>query len=248
MDRLIYIAMAGAQQTFEHQAVTAHNLANAGTAGYKSETAAFRSVQVDGPGHPTRAYALLASTGADLSSGSIQRTGRDLDVAVQGDGFIAIQARDGSEAYTRDGGFELDTEGVLQTRSGLQVLGEGGPIVIPPDSTVTIGRDGTVSISTNGQSLANITAIGKIKLVNPPREQIAKGSDGLFHMRGGATADADPNVGLVAGAIESSNVNAVASMVDMIKLARQFEMQMKLLQNVDGNAQHANQLLATSGS
>src|SRR5437764_14280470 len=155
MDRLIYIAMVGAQQTFEHQAVTAHNLSNVGTAGYKSETAAFRAAQVQGPGLPTRAYGLLASSGADLSTGSIQRTGRELDVAVQGDGFIAVQARDGNEAYTRDGGFELDTEGVLQTRAGLPVLGDGGPILSPPDSTGAIVRAGTGSVSPNGQHAAN---------------------------------------------------------------------------------------------
>ena len=248
MDRLIYIAMTGAQQTFEQQAVNAHNLANAGTNGYKSETVAFKSAPVQGPGLPTRAYAVAASTGADLSGGSIQRTGRDLDVAVQGDGFIAVQARDGSEAYTRDGGFELDTDGQLQTRGGLPVLGAGGPITIPQDSVVSIGRDGTVSVTTNGQSLTNVTTVGQIKLVNPPREDIAKGGDGLFRMRGGATADADPAVGLVSGAIEGSNVNAIASMVNMINLARQFDMHMKMLQNVDGNSQRATQLLTTSAS
>src|SRR5450631_561515 len=134
MDRLIYIAMTGAQQTFEQQAVNAHNLANAGTSGYKSETVAFRSAPVQGPGLPTRAYAVAASTGADLTGGALQQTGRALDVAVKGDGFIAVQATDGTEAYTRDGALETDTDGQLQTRGGLPVLGEGGPITIPPDS------------------------------------------------------------------------------------------------------------------
>src|SRR5450432_1061957 len=143
MDRLIYIAMTGAHQLLEQQAVAAHNLANAGTNGYKSETVAFRSAPVQGPGLPTRAYAVAASTGADFSGGTIQRTGRDLDVAVQGEGFISVQARDGNEAYTRDGGFELDTEGQLRTRGGLAVLGDGGPITIPQDSAVSIASDGT---------------------------------------------------------------------------------------------------------
>jgi flagellar basal-body rod protein FlgF len=248
MDRLIYIAMTGAQQTFEHQAVTAHNLANAGTAGFKSETVAFRPAHVQGPGLPTRAYAMAASTGADLSGGQIQRTGRELDIAIQGDGFLAVQARDGTEAYSRDGGLQLDTEGVLQTRSGLQVLGEGGPIIVPQDSTVSIGQDGTVSITNNGQSLANVTVVGKIKLVNPPREQVTKGTDGLFRLKGGAQAEPDASVSVVAGAIESSNVNAVSTMVDMINLARKFDMHMKMLQSVDGNAQRASQLLTTNPS
>jgi flagellar basal-body rod protein FlgF len=246
MDRLIYIAMAGAQATFERQAVTAHNLANLGTTGYKAETVAFRSAPVQGSTLPTRAYAVAATTGSDLSSGTVQRTGRDLDVAVQGDGFIAVQARDGSEAYTRDGSFDVDPEGQLQTRGGLAVLGEGGPIVIPPDSSVSIAKDGTISVTTNGQSATNVTIVGQIKLVNPGAQDLTKGSDGLFRTRTGSPADSDPNVALVSGSVESSNVNAVASMVDMINLARQFDLQMKMLQNADGNAQHATQLLATS--
>ena len=248
MIRAMYSAASG--MSAQELAVDniAHNLANAGTSGYKSETVAFRSAPVQGPGLPTRAYAVASSTGADLSGGSVQRTGRDLDVAVSGSGFIAVQARDGTEAYTRDGGFELDTDGQLQTRSGLPVLGEGGPITIPQDSVVSIGRDGTVSVTTNGQSLANVTVVGQIKLANPQRADIVKGSDGLFRTRSGAPADTDPAVELVSGAVEGSNVNAVASMVDMINLARQFDMHMKMLQNVDGNAQRATQLLTTSAS
>jgi flagellar basal-body rod protein FlgF len=197
---------------------------------------------------PTRAYAVAASAGADLSGGAIQRTGRDLDVAIQGDGFIAVQGLDGNEAYTRDGAFEVDTNGQLQTRGGLPVLGDGGPINIPQDSTVSIGQDGTISVTTKGQSQANVTVVGQIKLVNPGKNDVAKGPDGLFRLKSGGTAEADPTVHLVSGAIESSNVNAVASMVDMINLARQFDMHMKMLQSVDGNAQHATQLLATSAS
>jgi flagellar basal-body rod protein FlgF len=247
MDRLIYIAMAGAQATFEQQAVTSHNLANLGTTGYKAESVSYRSAPVQGQGLPTRTYAVAATTGADLASGSVQRTGRDLDVAVQGDGFIAVQARDGTEAYTRDGSFDLDAEGQLQTRNGLPVLGEGGPIIVPPDSTVSIAKDGTISVTTNGQSASNVTVIGQIKLVNPGRESVIKGADGLFRTRSGAPADSDPTVAVVSGSIENSNVNAVSSMVDMINLARQFDLQMKLLQNADGNSQRATQLLATSG-
>jgi len=247
MDRLIYVAMAGAQATFEQQAVTSHNLANLGTTGYKAESVAYRSAPVQGPGLPTRTYAVATTTGADLASGSVQRTDRALDVAVQGDGFIAVQARDGSEAYTRDGSFDLDAEGQLQTRNGLPVLGDGGPIVIPPDSTVSIAKDGTISITTNGQSASNVTILGQIKLVNPGRDNIVKGPDGLFRTRNGTPADSDPDVTVVSGSIESSNVNAVSSMVDMINLARQFDLQMKLLQDADGNSQRATQLLATSG-
>ncbi|MDQ6619000.1 MAG: flagellar basal body rod protein FlgF, partial [Pseudomonadota bacterium] len=176
----------------------------------------------------------------------LQATGRDLDVAIEGDGFLSVQARDGSEAYTRDGGLSINPDGELTTRSGLTVLGEGGPINIPPDSKVAIGKDGTVSVTSFGQSAANVTVLGKLKLVKPERADVIKGPDGLFRTKGGTPADADPSVSVVAGSIESSNVNAVAAMVEMINLARQFEMHMKLLQNAEGNAQRATQLLSTT--
>jgi len=245
MDRLIYIAMTGAQQLLHQQALSAHNLANVGTTGYKAETGAFRAAPVAGPGMATRAYAVETTTGADLSAGSIQSTGRDLDVAIEGDGFLTVQGSDGTEAYTRSGSLQVSPEGELQTRTGLMVLGDGGPINIPQDSKVSIGRDGTVSVVTYGQSAANVTSVGQLKLVKPAANDVAKGADGLFRMKNGQPADADPSVSLTAGALEASNVNAVSVMVDMIGLARQFEMQMKLLQNAEGNAQRATALLST---
>ena len=248
MDRLIYIAMTGAQQLLHSQAQAAHNLANAGTTGYKADTGAFRAAPVDGPGLPTRAYAVDTTTGADLAPGAIQTTGRDLDVAIEGDGFLVVQGLDGNEAYTRNGSLQVSADGELQTRSGLAVLGDGGPINIPQDSKVSIGRDGTVSIVTYGQSAANVTSVGQLKLVNPAPNEVAKGADGLFRTKNGQPADVDPSVTVTAGALESSNVNTVSAMVDMIGLARQFEMQMKLLQNAEGNEQRATALLATTSS
>ncbi len=246
MDRLIYIAMTGASQAFHQQAVTSNNLANASTTGYKAETAAYRTAQVVGPGVPSRAYAIDTTQGADLSAGAIQRTGRDLDVAVEGDGMFAVQALDGSEAYTRAGSFKTSPEGELQTRNGLAVLGEGGPISIPQDSKISIGVDGTVSAVDLGQSAANVIVVGRLKLVNPEKADVVRGNDGLFRTRSGNPADADDTVKVVAGALEDSNVNPVATMVDMINLARQFDLHMKVLTTADANAQRANQLL-TSG-
>lgn len=246
MDRLIYIAMTGAQQLLQQQAVSAHNLANAGTTGFKAETQAFRVAPVSGPGLPTRAYAVDTTTGADLTPGALQSTGRDLDVAIEGEGFFAVQARDGTEAYTRAGSFALNADGELTTRSGLTVLADSGPVVVPPDSKVSVGADGTVSVVSAGQSSANVQVIARLKLVNPPRTDITKGADGLFRTRGGNPAAADPNVKVAAGSLEASNVNAVNAMVDMINLARQFEMQMKLLQNVESNDQRATQILSSN--
>ena len=248
MDRLIYLAMTGAQQLLQQQAVTSNNLANVGTTGYKAETASFRVAPVvGGPGHATRAYAMASTTGADLAAGAVQATGRDLDVALGGDGFLTVQAPDGTEAYTRNGSLDLSPEGELRTRSGLTVLGEGGPISVPPDSRITIGRDGTVSAVSEGPQANSVTVVGRLKLVKIDRQDIVRGGDGLFRTRSGTPADADPGVVVAAGALESSNVNAVAAMVDMINLARQFDLQMKLLQNADQNEQRATQILGQSG-
>jgi flagellar basal-body rod protein FlgF len=245
VDRLIYLAMTGAQQLLQQQAVTSHNLANVGTTGYKAETTAFRVAPVvGGAGHATRAYAVVSTPGADLKAGALQPTGRDLDAANEGDGFFAVQALDGSEAYTRNGSFEISPEGELRTRSGLAVLGEGGPITIPENAKVSIGRDGTISAVTDGQASAT-TVVGRLKLVKLEPGDALRAGDGLFRSKGGA-ADADPAVVVNAGVLESSNVNAVSAMVDMINLARQFEMQMKLLQSAEQNDQRASQLLGSS--
>ena len=248
MDRLIYLAMTGAQQLLQQQAVASNNLANASTAGYKAETMAFRVAPVvGGPGHATRAYAVSSTTGADLAPGPIQATGRDLDVAIEGDGFIAVQGLDGSEAYTRNGSLDVSPDGELRTRTGLTVLGEGGPIIVPPDSRITIGRDGTVSAVQEGPQANTVAVVGRLKLVKIDRADVTRGGDGLFRTRNGDAADADPTVAVAAGAVEGSNVNAVSAMVDMINLARQFEMQMKLLQSAEQNEQRATQVLGQNG-
>lgn len=247
MDKLIYVAMTGARQILNQQGVVAHNLANLGTTGYREETAAFRAVPVQGDGLPTRVFALDTSTGANMTPGSIQKTGRDLDAAVQGSGWFAVEARDGSEAYTRNGSFEISAEGMLQTRTGLNVLSEGGPISIPANHSISIGKDGTVSAAPQGQSPGNVVVLGRLKLVDPPGANLAKGPDGLFRTRDGEPAEASQGVVLAPGAVESSNVNAVEAMVSMITLARQFEMQMKLLQNAESNGKSADQLLGVTG-
>ncbi|MDP3688495.1 MAG: flagellar basal body rod protein FlgF, partial [Sulfurimicrobium sp.] len=191
MDRLIYIAMTGAKHTLWQQASTAHNLANVTTTGYRAETNAFRALPVLGEGAKTRAFVVDSTTGADFSPGVIQQTGRDLDMAVQGKGWIAVQAPDGSEAYTRNGSFQINANGVLQTRNGLNVLGDGGPISIPPDNDITVAKDGTISAIPTGQTLTSVTVLGRVKLVNPPEADLVKGDDGLFRLKSGQPAPAD---------------------------------------------------------
>ena len=246
MDRLIYTAMTGAKHALEQQATTSHNLANATTTGFRAQIDQFRAVPVQGAILPTRAFVVDSTTGSDFRSGAIQHTGRELDMAVQGDGWIAVQAPDGSEAYTRNGSLKVDENGILLTRDGLQVMGDGGPLSIPPGRNVAVGKDGTISLVPDGSAATGLTSIGRMKLVNPPAGDLVRGDDGLFRLKDGGAADVDPKVALIGGALESSNVNVVDEMVNMISLARQFDMHMKLLQHAENNDSKAAQLLSMS--
>ncbi|MFO7541409.1 MAG: flagellar basal-body rod protein FlgF [Thiobacillus sp.] len=243
MDRMIYTAMSGAKQILEQQATTSHNLANATTTGFRAQVDQFRAVPIQGAILPTRAFVVDSTTGNDFRAGAIQHTGRELDVAVQGPGWIAVAPGDGSEAYTRNGSLKIDENGQLQTRDGLSVMGDGGPLSIPPGRNLSIAKDGTISLLPDGSAATGVTSIGRLKLVNPAETDLARGDDGLFRLKSGNPADADPKVALVSGALESSNVNVVDEMVNMISLARQFDMQMKLLQNAEDNDTKAAQLL-----
>lgn len=244
MDRMIYTAMTGAKHILEQQSTVSHNLANATSTGFKAQIDSFRAVPVISEGLDTRAFVVDATVGSDFKPGAIQTTGRDLDVAIQGKGWIAIQRDNGSEGYTRNGSLKVNENGLIQTANGLTVMGDGGPISIPPDVSISIGKDGTVSSVANGGVPGPSNILGRIKLVNPDESEITRGDDSLFEMKDGSAAPADANVVVVNGALESSNVNVIESMVDMISLARQFEMQMKLLQNAENNANKASQLLS----
>ncbi|HZY18569.1 MAG TPA: flagellar basal-body rod protein FlgF [Ramlibacter sp.] len=241
MDRLIYTAAAGARALVQRQDGIANNLANANTTGYRADQVAFRAVPVRGDGAPTRVVSLEASAGFDERSGPIEQTGRNLDVAVLGKGYLAVQAGDGGEAYTRGGALQVNDQGVLVTSAGQPVAGEGGPLNIPVGSTVTIGHDGTVSAQ---PARGPAQTVGRLKLVNPEPGELRKGDDGLLRMRSGEDAPADETVRVAAGALEGSNVNVVEAMVGMIAASRQFETQMKLLQTAEQNDQRAAQLLA----
>lgn len=247
MDRLIYTAMSGASQTMARQAAVAHNLANVSASGYRAEEHRLRAAQVVSatPGAlPTRAFAVDASTHNNFAPGPLLQTGRTLDVAVEGQGWIAVTAADGTEAYTRDGSLQLDVNGVLQTRNGLPVQGDGGAISIPPDQKINIGVDGTVSVVPETGAQNTVNALGRIKLVNPPEETLVRGADGLFRLKGGDAAAIDPNVKLASGTLEGSNVSPVEQMVTMISLGRQFEMQMKMLSTAEINDRSATNVIS----
>ncbi|MDR2188311.1 MAG: flagellar basal body rod protein FlgF [Azonexus sp.] len=247
MDRLIYTAMTGAKHVFMQQAGTANNLANASTIGFKAQEHRFRAVPVQSEGMPTRAFTVDASVADVFDEGPLMFTGNELDVAVKGRGWIALQLPDGSEAYTRAGGLMVDANGLLQTKAGYNVQGDGGAINIPPDNNITIGFDGTVSVVANFGDQNNVNILGRIKLVNPPEADLVRGGDGLFRLRDGQPAPADENVTLAPGTLEGSNVNVTEAMVNLISLARQFEMQIQMLQKADANAQRADQLLSIAG-
>ena len=243
MDRLIYTSMTGANHTLNQKATVAQNLANASTTGYRAESNAFRAVPVFGDGLPTRAFVVDSTIGADFTPGALQTTGRDPDVAVRGSGWIAIQLDDGKEAYTRNGSLQVSPNGILQTASGHKVKGDTGIITIPPDTRITIGVDGTVSSVPITPQPNTVAQVGRIKLVSPPEDKLVKGTDGLFRLKDGGEAPVDAKVKLVDGTLEESNVNVVHEMVNMIDLARQFDMQMKMLDNAQNNAQKASEIM-----
>ncbi|AOR68455.1 flagellar basal-body rod protein FlgF [Burkholderia stabilis] len=249
MDRLIYTAMTGASQSLDQQAVVANNLANTSTTGFRAQLATYRAVPMNfGDGSTidpttTRTYVLASTPGADFAPGAITRTGNPLDVAVQGAGWLAVQTADGGEAYTRAGNLHVDENGQLVNASNLPVIGNGGPISVPPNAEVTIGKDGTVSALMPGDPPTAVAIVDQMKLVNPDPATLTRGNDGLFRTADGNPADADATVVVTPNSLEGSNVNPVTAMVAMIDNARAFQLQSKLIQTADQNEQTANQLL-----
>ena len=241
MDRMIYLSMAGAKATMQRQDALAHNLANASTPGFRAEMTAFRAVPVLGDGASTRVYALESTPGYNAEPGAVQPTGRNLDVALKGNGWLAVQGLDGTEAYTRAGSLDTDAEGLLITKTGLTVLGDGGPITIPANAQVQIAPDGTISAAVGN---AKPQTVGKLKLVTP-EAPLQRGEDGLFRAPEGDLS-ADPNARVQDGALEGSNVSAVETMIAMIAAARQFEQQMKMVHSAQEQEQAATKLLSNS--
>jgi len=239
---LIYTAMTGAKYLLERQATLAHNLANASTTGFRADTVGLRAVLTTGQQSGTRVFTVETTTGSDFAPGPMVSTSRDLDVAIQGSGWLAVQSSDGTESYTRNGSLQVGPDGTLQLSSGQQVQGTGGPITMPTDAqSVFVAPDGTVSVKAASSKLP--TTIGQLKLVNPPASDMKKGLDGMFRLKSGDSADADANVRVAGGTLEGSNVNVVESMVGMIGAARQFELQMKMLSTAEQNEQKAGTVL-----
>jgi len=238
--------MTGAKQIMQAQAVNNHNIANVNTVGFRADAVSFVSQPIYGPGFATRVNAVASDAGTDFSTGVMQSTGRELDVAVNGKGYIAVQGLDGKEAYTRAGDLRVSAEGAVTTATGLPVLTEQGPLNVPPATTITLGSDGTVSVVPLGLSPSAISQTDVVKLVNPPAQNLQKGDDGLFRLKDGSKAPTDPTVTLTSGMLESSNVNAAQSLINMIELQRQYEFQVKSMNSADQNEQTAEQLMSNA--
>lgn len=244
MDRMLFVSMSGAKETMAAQAINSNNLANASTAGFRADFESISSHPVYGQTYPSRVYASVEDTGVDFSQGSIVRTGRELDVAINGDGWFAVQAPDGTEAYTRAGDLRIDNFGQLTTGAGHLLLGNGGPIAVPPHGKLEIGADGTISIQPLGQPVNSLAVIDRIKLVNPPITQLQKGTDGLLRFGANQEADADAGVSVVSGSLESSNVNTVGAMIRMLELARQYEAHIKIMSVAEEIDQASSQIVS----
>ncbi|WP_267223438.1 flagellar basal-body rod protein FlgF [Dyella silvae] len=243
MDRSVYVAMTGATQIMRSQEAVSHNLANASTVGFKSQLSAFQSVPVLGDGHAARINAVAQGIGQGSGQGSPINTGRSLDISVRGAGFIAVQAPDGSEAYTRAGDLQLTADGALTDSRGNPVMGGSGPITIPPATDISVGSDGTISTVPQGQGPNSVSQIDRIKLVNPDVAQMTQNGDGLMHMADGSTAAMDDTVTIASGELEGSNVNPSAELVKMIALSRQYDMQVKSIKTSEDDADSSLKLM-----
>lgn len=244
MDRSLFIAMTGASQTLIAQSANANNLANTQTNGFKSDLEQFRSMPVFGDGYPSRVYAMTEKPATDFSPGPMMTTGNDLDIAIDGQGFFAVKDKEGKEVYTRSGSLKMTTEGQLQTSAGLPVLSQNGDVItIPPAEKLTIDPSGLISILPFGAEGRATTVVGKMKLVNPAIKNIEKRLDGLVYVKDGAAQVDSPNVKIVQGVIEGSNVSSIGAMVKMIELTRNFELQTNVMKNVNQNAASSTKLL-----
>jgi flagellar basal-body rod protein FlgF len=239
MDRLIYLAMSGAKATMQRQDSLANNLANVSTNGFRAELQAFRAVPVRGDGASTRVFALESTVGFNDAAGPVQSTGRELDVAMQGKSWLAVQALDGTEAYTRAGSLHVNDQGQLVTIGGLPVVGEGGPLTLPTNAAVEIAQDGSITTRVGN---AKPQPAGRLKMVTP-EGPLLRGTDSLFRPADGNDLAPDRGARLQSGMLEGSNVSAVETMVSMIAAARQFEQQMKMLQGAEQRDQGASKLL-----
>lgn len=243
MDRLIYTTAIGAAQVERAQAVHANNLANVSTTGFQADFAQAQSRWIQGDGLPARIYGMTDVPGTDFQPGVLQQTGRDLDVAVSGSGFLTLQLPGDNEAYTRAGDLRVDSNGRLLSAEGFPVMGDGGPIALPPYERLYVGSDGSITVQPEGQGPETQVQVGRLKLVNPENEQLVKDAAGLLRRSDGTKLTAAEDVTVVSGFLETSNVNAVGEMTEILALARQYEIEVRMMRTAEENDRAASELL-----
>lgn len=243
MDSTLYVAMAGAVGSLEQQQLYANNLANVTTNGFMADIYQAESVYATGNGLDAQAFAVSKTNGVDFAPGPMISTGRDLDAAIKGDGFFAIQDKNGNEVYTRNGNFSVNKEGLLTTADGHLVLGDGGPISIPAADKIQIAGDGTITVVPDSSEPNALAVLDRLKLVKPNHQDLVKNNQGFLQLKNNGTANVDASVGVEAGMLEGSNVNAVEQMIHMINSSREFESHMKTMQTIDENDQSLARLL-----
>lgn len=229
MDRLIYTSLTAMRGSQARQTAIANNLANANTVGFRAEIANATSQWLNGETYNTRAQQAEQVLGADMGQGAVTQTGNPLDVAVNGDGLLTVQSPEGDEAYTRRGDLKVNDSGLLTTGDGYPVIGEGGPITLPPYDSLSIGNDGGIWIIPQGGDAAQPQRVDGLKIVSPKGSSIAKGTDNLFRETNGGALPQDPAGSVTGGAIEGSNVNATQALVQMIEASRSWETQIKMI-------------------
>jgi flagellar basal-body rod protein FlgF len=244
MDKLFYLSMAGAINSQTSQATIASNMSNMEMPAFKADLEQFRAMPVFGDGFPSRVYALSERPGIDYTPGSIFKTGNSLDVAVDGEGWLVVQAPDGTEALTRRGDLRISLTGFLENGNGYLVYGNGGPITLPPAEDVLIGSDGTVSIRPLGAAENELAVLDRLRLVNPDIDNVNKSADGLFRLRSGLKPIVDASVRVVPESLETSNVNMIGAMSRMIETARLFELNIKAMSAAEENDEVATRILA----
>lgn len=244
IDKAAYIGMDGAKSNMNKLAMLTNNLANVNTTGFRADAEVVKPYNIGLNDNETRVYSTISDTYTDFKRGPVLATGRELDVAMESDGFIAVQSKTGKEVYTRDGSLEISKGGFLTTKTGELVLGNGGPINVPPAEKFTIAADGTVSAKFVGSN--DIVTIDKIKLVNPPTSSLQKGQDGMFYTANGSPAVVDINLKVIPGALEGSNVNAIETLTQLIDISRSYEIHTNLVKSLSDNASMANQILSLS--
>jgi len=243
MDTVLYKATTGSQIDFVKQSLTANNLANINTPGFKADLFQAELQYMQSANGEKEPFTVMKAAGIDATDGAIMTTGRDLDVAIQGEGWFAALDSKGKEGYTRTGSFQLDGNGQLTTGSGKPVLGDGGPIAIPPAKEIHIAGDGTISIVPVGGDSKTLVTVDRLKLVKVDAKDLVRGPEGLLMTQSGKPGEVDGTIKVVSEALEGSNVNSIEQMVNMIEFSRQFDSQMKMMDTIGQNDQKLAQLL-----